>query len=143
MRTRAIFHYAGLLQEQGEAVVIRKLKRLGLSVIVPSHGAVPEVLRAQERASMSELARRIGRSKSTATALVGKLTRLGSVARESGGDDGRSVAVTLTPKGRAIMQGVEAVGASLAAWLDSRLSQEEQDNLERLLTTSLGIGLPG
>ena len=41
------------------------------------------------------------------------------------------------------MQGVEAVSASLAAWLDSRLSQEEQDNLERLLTKSLGIGLPG
>ncbi len=92
---------------------------------------------------MSELARRIGRSKSTATALVDKLTHLGYVARESGGEDGRSVAVALTPKGGAIMQGVEVVSASLAAWLDSRLSQEEHDSLERLLTKSLGIGLPG
>ena len=60
-----------------------------------------------------------------------------------GGEDGRSIAVALTHKGRAIMQGVEAVSASLAAWLDSRLSQKEQDELERLLAKSLGIDLPG
>ncbi|MBQ1844626.1 MAG: MarR family transcriptional regulator [Desulfovibrio sp.] len=143
MRTRAIFHNAGLLQEQGEVIVLRELRRLGLSGIVPSHGAVLEVLRTQERAGMSELARRIGRSKSTATALVDKLVRLGYVTREPGGEDGRSIAVALTPKGRAIMQGVEAVSASLAAWLDSRLSQKEQDELERLLAKSLGIDLPG
>ena len=97
MRTRAIFHNAGLLQEQGEAIVLRELRRLGLSGIVPSHGAVLEVLRTQERAGMSELARRIGRSRSTAPALVGRLVRLGCAAREPGGKDGRSVAAALTP----------------------------------------------
>ena len=40
------------------------------------------------------------------------------------------------------MQGVEAVSAALAAWLDSCLSQQAQDELERLLAKSLGIGLP-
>ena len=97
-----------------------------------------ETLRTQDSIGMSELARRIGKSKSTATALVDKLARLGFVARQPSPGDGRGIAVSLTPKGRSLMPGVEAVSASLAAWLDSRLSQAEQDELERLLAKSLG-----
>jgi DNA-binding MarR family transcriptional regulator len=139
MRTRAVFHLAGLLHEQGKAIVLKELKRLGIADIVPSHGAVLEALRRQDRIAMGELAQRIGRSKSTATALVDKLTRLGFVARQPSPEDGRGIVVSLTPRGRSLMPDVESVSASLAAWLDSRLSQAEQDELERLLARSLGV----
>ena len=38
---------------------------------------------------------------------------------------------------------VDNIPSNLAAWLDSRLSQKEQDELERLLAKSLGIDFPG
>lgn len=56
--------------------------------------------RKTPRLAMAEIADKIGRGKSTVTALIDKLVRLGNVTKERDSVDTRVVFVTLTPRGK-------------------------------------------
>jgi len=130
MRYRSIFSYASRLREEGNKLIIAALKDAGLTDIAPSHGDILAHLLAEGPCHMSVLARRIRRTRSTITALVEKMERSGYVDPT----DARGVLVCLTARGKALAPVMDAVSRALEELIASRLSVDEADELERLLS---------
>ena len=138
MRYRAIFFYASRLRDEGNRLIIGALKEAGLTDIAPSHGDILAHLLAGGPCHMGVLARRIRRTRSTMTALVEKLERAGYVERRPDPADARGVLVCLTDRGKALAPVMDGVSRALEALVASRLSAEEADALERLLSRCVG-----
>jgi len=77
-----------------------RLAEKGLPDLVSSHGFILFQLSRQEKITMSDLAARINRDKSTTTVLVRKLRQAGFVKSELSDKDSRIKFITLTDEGR-------------------------------------------
>lgn len=137
MRYRQLFSYASRLRTLGNEHILSGLRRHGVVGIVPSHGDILHILLHDESCTMSELARRIGRTKSTVTALVRKLEQAGYVQQLTDTSDGRGRRVLLTPQGRALQPVFAQISADLDALVSRRLTDDETAQLERLLAKCL------
>ena len=124
MTYSAIFSHASRLREMGNRFILAELGKAGLTDLAPSHGDVLVHLLACETCNMSDLAKRIRRTKSTVTTLVERLPDP---------TDSRGVLVRLTGKGRALEPAFTAISSGLHGLLAQRLSDEEAALLERLL----------
>lgn len=133
MTYSAIFSHASRLREMGNRFILAELGKAGLTDLAPSHGDVLVHLLACETCNMSDLAKRIRRTKSTVTTLVEKLERNGYVERLPDPADSRGVLVRLTGQGRALEPAFTAISSGLHELLAQRLSDEEAALLERLL----------
>ncbi len=131
--TLSIFSNAAKLRALGNAFVIDSLEKVGLKGIVPSHGDLLKQLFDKKVCSMTELARSIGRTKSTVTVLVEKLEREGYVCRVPNESDSRGVLVQLTEKGLALKPVFEGISDGLVALVSQKLSAEEAAILDKLL----------
>jgi len=83
----------------------------------------------KDRASMKELAERIGRDKSTVTALVNKLMRNGYVAKDKDPDDSRITYLCLTAKGRSLERDFDEISGKLIATAFRGFSQREREKI--------------
>jgi DNA-binding MarR family transcriptional regulator len=85
---------------------------------------------------MREIAERIGRDKSTVTALVKKLIDFGYVQKEQDRDDSRVTLITLTRKGRALRSDFEEISVILLERVYRGFSNGEKEvvihGLERI-----------
>lgn len=133
MSYRSIFACASRLRTLGNELIVDGLRQRGIEGIVPSHGDIVHILLHTESCSMSELARRIGRTKSTVTVLVRKLELAGYVRRELDSADARAVRVSLTARGRELEPAFREISGRLEAFLRERLDDDEADRLEALL----------
>lgn len=133
MTHTTVFFHAGRLRELGNRHILAELDKVGLGDIAPSHGDVLAQLLACESCNMSELARRVHRTKSTVTALVEKLERNGYAQRVPDPADSRGVLVRLTDKGKALEPAFAAISDGLQRLITDRLSEEEAELLDRLL----------
>ena len=131
--TLSIFSNAAKLRALGNAFVIDSLEKAGLKGIVPSHGDVLRHLFDKKACSMTELARSIGRTKSTVTVLVEKLEREGYICRVPNESDSRGVLVQLTEKGLALRPVFEDISDGLVGLVSKKLSAEEAAVVDRLL----------
>ena len=137
MRYSQLFSYASRLRTLGNEIILAGLRRHGVVGIVPSHGDILHILLHDGSCTMSELARRIGRTRSTVTALVRKLEQAGYVQQLTDTSDGRGRRVLLTPQGRALQPVFAQISADLAALVSRRLTDDEAAQLERLLAKCL------
>ena len=133
MTYSAIFSPASRLREAGNRFILAELEKAGLGGIAPSHGDVLVQLLACESCNMSDLARRVHRTKSTVTTLVEKLERNGYAQRMPDPADARGVLVRLTDKGKALEPTFTAISEGLHRLITDRLSAEEAALLDRLL----------
>lgn len=133
MQYRSIFAYASRLRALGNDVIVAGLRQRGVVGIVPSHGDIIHVLLRQESCSMTELAQRIGRTKSTVTVLVRKLEQGGYVRRMPDSTDARGVRVSLTEQGKALESAVQEISDQLESCIRTRLTDAEALQLEALL----------
>lgn len=133
MQYRSIFAYASRLRALGNDVIVAGLRQRGVVGIVPSHGDIIHVLLRQESCSMTELAQRIGRTKSTVTVLVRKLEQGGYVRRMPDSTDARGVRVSLTEQGKALESAVQEISDQLESCIRARLTDAEALQLEALL----------
>lgn len=133
MTYSAIFSHASRLREMGNRFILAELEKAGLVDLAPSHGDVLAHLLGCEACNMSDLAKRIRRTKSTVTTLVEKLERNGYVERVPDPADSRGVLVRLTGEGRALEPAFTAISSGLQGLLAERLNDEEAALLERLL----------
>lgn len=81
----------------------------------------------QEKCKMSELARELGITMGAATSIVDRLIKAGLVKRERSTEDRRVVLVSLSKKGRRMMEEVHKVALGLITKLLSRLSARERE----------------
>lgn len=133
MTYSAIFSHASRLREMGNRFILAELEKAGLADLAPSHGDVLAHLLGCEACNMSDLAKRVCRTKSTATTLVEKLERHGYVERLPDPSDSRGVLVRLTVTGRALEPTFKAISSGLQELIAQRLNEEEAELLERLL----------
>ncbi|WP_246187891.1 MarR family winged helix-turn-helix transcriptional regulator [Paenibacillus tengchongensis] len=105
----------------------------GLEGIGTSHGDIIYALLRAPRLTMAEISQRIHKDKSTVTALVDKLVRLGYVVKERDQVDARVVYVALTSKGRELEALFEAVSQNMLNVFYRNVSEQEQQDLLRIL----------
>ncbi|MDX2201571.1 MAG: MarR family transcriptional regulator [Hyphomicrobiaceae bacterium] len=102
---------------------------LPVAQVTTAQAAVLAVIQSQGPVTQSAIARQLGLNESAMTAMVGRLQRMGLVARAQARDDARAWHVVLTPQGR---QAVERLGKAFRA-INRRLEQVlDEQELARL-----------
>ena len=133
MDNTVIFALCSRVMENGNRLIMSELEKNGLQGIAPSHGDIFIELFRDDGCSMGDLAGHIHRTKSTVTALVDKLERLGYVYREKSADDARGTNVYLTPQGWEMQAAFQCISAELLRLASNRLTDSEIQQLEELL----------
>jgi len=100
-------------KEYADQVIIEGLKKMGVDGVVPSHGEIIATLFKQEELTMTDIANKISRDKSTVTTLVKKLIKAGILTTRPNEKDKRSSYVYLTIKGRTLEQGFKDISEEL------------------------------
>ena len=121
------------IREKANRLITRELASHNLTGIVPTHGDILISLFLHPQLPMKRLAEIIDRDKSTVTALVDKLVRLGYVKKTPDPNDNRINLVCLTSAGRALKPDFLDISRKLQARVYKNLNRKEQATLIDLL----------
>ena len=113
-------------KEYADQVIIEALKKMGVDGVVPSHGEIIATLFKQEELTMTDIANKISRDKSTVTTLVKKLIKAGILSTRPNENDKRSSYVYLTTKGRTLEQGFKDISEELYRIQYLDITEEER-----------------
>ncbi|CAH0119713.1 hypothetical protein PAE9249_02220 [Paenibacillus sp. CECT 9249] len=113
--------------------IVSEMAKRGIEGIATSHGDIIYALFKTPRLTMADISRRINKDKSTVTALVDKLVRLGYVTKERDVEDTRVVYVALTDKGKELQPIFESVSKELLDLFYLGISEKEKENLLHIL----------
>jgi len=116
----------------------REMSKHGMEGIVTSHGDILYTLFSRQRMTMAELAGKIGRDKSTVTALVKKLEGLGYVQKERSAEDSRIVYVSLTQKGISLKPVFDRISDNIIETFYKGIPDNDKDELLRILEKIYG-----
>ncbi len=133
MNANDIISLISKIREKVNRGLISEMERHGIGGIVTSHGDILHALNHRPKMTMAEIASKIGRDKSTVTALVDKLVRLGYVTKERDTLDTRIIYVTLTPKGYELQPVFEEISKEVLDIFYSGISEKEKEELFRIL----------
>ena len=110
-----------------------KLNEEGFKNLSSSHGNIMYQLSIQDSISMTELAKKVNRDKSTVTVLIRKLENYGFVERVSDQKDNRIVFISLSEKGKAYTQKMLEISKDLLSTCYNGFSDEEKEATLELL----------
>lgn len=133
MKTRDAISYISKIREKVNRLIEGEMACNGLEGIVTSHGDILYALFYQQRMSMAEIANKIDRDKSTVTALVDKLVKLGYVVKDRDTQDTRVVYVSLTKRGQELKPVFEAISEKVLTTFYSGLSEPQSVELAAML----------
>ncbi|MDR6884089.1 DNA-binding MarR family transcriptional regulator [Bacillus sp. 3255] len=122
------------IREEVNRFIVSEMERYGLDGIATSHGDIIYSLFKNPRLTMAEISKGINKDKSTVTALVEKLVRLGYVTKERSKEDTRVVYVALTNKGRELEPAFDAISEKLLTVFYSNISDKEKKDVLSVLT---------
>ena len=133
MNTNDIISLISKVREQVNRFIVTEMLKHGIQGIVTSHGDIIFALFSKTRLTMAEIAEKIGRDKSTVTALVDKLVRIGYVTKERDTEDTRVVYVTLTQKGKELKPIFDTISKETLEVFYLGISEKEKEELFRIL----------
>lgn len=134
MNRNHVIYYVSQIRKKAGAFIESRLEREGLKELGSSHGTILSALYAEnEPLTMTDIARRILRNKSTTSQLVDKLEKGGYIEKSRCPEDGRVAYVTLTQKGRDIQPVFNSISKELIEKAYEHFSAEESEELLRLL----------
>ena len=133
MNTNDIISLISKIREKVNRRIISEMEEHGIEGIVTSHGDILHALNKKPKMTMAEIAAKIGRDKSTVTALVDKLVRLGYVTKERDTMDTRIVYVTLTGKGDELKPVFEEISGDILEVFYTGISESEKEELFQIL----------
>lgn len=131
MKTDHVIALIARLRDKAYEFITRELNKREIKGLVPSHGGIVSALFKRDRIPMKEVAERIGRDKSTVTALVNKLMRAGYVSKEKDPNDNRVTYLYLTAKGRSLERDFDGISARLIDTAFRGFSQKEREDIVR------------
>lgn len=134
MKTTDIISLISRIRQKANGFIITEISRQGIDGIVVSHGDILYALFQKQKMTMAEIAGKIGKDKSTVTALVNKLVSLGYVAKERDTEDTRVTYVTLTSKGQDLEPLFEAVSNKVLEVFYANVSEAEKEELLQILS---------
>lgn len=133
MNTKNVISLISKIREKANRFIVSEMLKHGIDGIVTSHGDIINALFKKPRLTMAEIAEKIGRDKSTVTALVDKLVRLGYVTKERDSEDTRVVYVSLTHKGNELKPIFEEISSEILEVFYLNISEKEKEELVRIL----------
>lgn len=105
-----------------------------LTDLIPSHGNILTALYENNgKLTMKDIAKIIGKDKSTITPLVNKLLELGYITKEKNASDKRVTYIILTSKGNEIESRFSVISEEVSSTAYSNFSKEEKMIFLRLL----------
>lgn len=111
-----------------------KLKISGLNDLVPTHGNILTALyESNGKLTMKEIAKKIGKDKSTVTSLVNRLIGLGYIEKEKCDKDKRVTYIKLTDKARNIEDKFNNISSQVKETAYSNFTEDEKKEFLRLL----------
>lgn len=122
------------IREKANRLIIKELGNNDIKDLAPSHGSIISVLFIHEELSMKELAEKIDRDKSTVTALVNKLIKLGYISKRNDLVDSRVSLISLTPKGKALKPVFTDISEKLLDQVYKSLDDHEKEVINTILT---------
>jgi DNA-binding MarR family transcriptional regulator len=133
MKKDHVIFLIGRVQYKANRLLTRELKAHRIKGLAPSHGEILGSLMVRGPLPMSEIARIIDKDKSTITALVNKLIKLGYVEKKKHSADNRISLIALTEKGAALKSDFQLIAQKLRVQSYKGISDDEKETLVRLL----------
>ena len=134
MKKDQIIFLIGRVLYKANKLLVREMKAHRIDGLAVSHGEILGTLMYRGPSTMTEIARIIGKDKSTITALINKLIRMDYVERRKSGADYRFSQIALTPKGEALKPAFFAIARKLRAVSYKGMTDDEREHLAGLLT---------
>lgn len=134
MKKDQLIFLIGRIQYKANRLLTREMRALQIQGLAPSHGEILGSLMARGPLPMTEIARIIDKDKSTITALVNKLIKLGYVEKQRHLADNRICLIALSKKGAELKSNFQLIAQKLRAQSYKNISDEERETLLRLLT---------
>jgi DNA-binding MarR family transcriptional regulator len=98
--TNHIISLISNIRDDLNKLIVSQLERNSISGLAPSHGSILQLLfNAKDTLTMQNISEKINRDKSTITALVNKLLRLGYIEKIKSIEDSRVTMIVLSKKG--------------------------------------------
>ena len=111
-----------------------RLKKNKLDDLIPTHGNVLTALyESNKKLTMTDIAKKISKDKSTVTPLINKLLELGYIKKEKSKDDKRVTYISLTDKARDIEDTFNSISSEVRETAYKNFTQEEKAEFFRLL----------
>ena len=134
MNTKNIISLISKVRESANKFIVSEMDKWGVKGLATSHGDILMALLKVEKLTMKELTEKIGKDKSTVTALVDKLIKQGYVEKTKDVEDNRVVFVSLTEKGRELKPMFDAISQELISMVYKDIPQSEREGLINTLT---------
>jgi len=134
METNNIISLISKVRESANKFIVSEMDKWGVKGLATSHGDILMALLKVEKLTMKELTEKIGKDKSTVTALVDKLIKQGYVEKTKDVEDNRVVFVSLTEKGRELKPMFDAISQELISMVYKDIPQSEREGLINTLT---------
>jgi|WetSurMetagenome_2_1015567.scaffolds.fasta_scaffold07433_3 MarR family transcriptional regulator, organic hydroperoxide resistance regulator len=135
MKKEQIIFLISRVRYKANKFLVREMKAHNINGLAVSHGEILGTLMYRGPSTMTEVARIIGKDKSTITALISKLIRMEYVEKRKRGADNRFTQIALTPKGEALKPAFFSIAGKLRTLSYKGITNDERDHLVRLLTT--------
>jgi DNA-binding MarR family transcriptional regulator len=134
MKDKYIVHFISKTKKKMINFIEQQLKKQGLTDLVPSYGNILTVLYDNNgKLNMKEIGDLIGKDKSTVTALVNKLLKLGYVKKEKCIEDRRITYIKLTEKSEKIQGKFDDISKQVYSTAYKNFSAEEKETFLKLL----------
>ncbi|MGL5313378.1 MAG: MarR family winged helix-turn-helix transcriptional regulator [Peptostreptococcaceae bacterium] len=134
MNDKYIIYFISRTKANMIKFIENKLKENDLTELIPTHGNVLTALyESDKRLTMKEIAKKIGKDKSTVTPLVNKLMNLGYLQKEKSATDKRVTYISLTTKAREIESTFNSISSQVKETAYKDFTQEEKAEFLRLL----------
>ncbi len=134
MKKDHIIFLIGRIQYKANRFLSREMKIHHIKGLAPSHGEILGTLMARGPLPMSEIGRTIDKDKSTITALVNKLLKMGYVEKRGQPADSRINLIALTKKGMALKPQFRSIALKLRGHSYKGITDDEKETLFNLLT---------
>lgn len=133
-KDKYIVYFISRTKQKMTQFVQMQLKMQQMAELIPSHGNILTVLYENgEKMPLNEVAKRIGRDKSTVTSLVNKLVGLGYVEKVAGQQDKRVTFIQLTEQGYELKPRFDQISARVYETAYRGFSPEEKEQFLSLL----------
>jgi DNA-binding MarR family transcriptional regulator len=129
-----IVYFISRTKQKMTRFILKQLEVQGINDLIPSHGNILTALyESNIPLPMNEIARRIGKDKSTVTLLINKLVSLEYIEKEQNKEDKRVVFIKLTDKGLELHEKFDQISSQVFETAYQNFTDEEKYNLLSLL----------
>lgn len=134
MNDKYIVYFISRTKRKMLQFIEQQLRENGMDDIITSQGNILTSLYENDgKLTMSQIAQKIGKDKSTVTPLINKLSKLGYTDKEKNENDKRITYITLTPKGLALKSKFDSISEKVYETAYNDFTEEEKEILLRLL----------